>query len=117
MEVTVDMQIANLVGLIEEKYISTPQDYRPMDLGQKASFFTLDVISALAFGEAFGYLTTDRDVYDYLKTNKSAIPLMMIASDIPTLADILQSKVLRRLLPSMADKSGLGAFIGYLNFL
>jgi hypothetical protein len=54
MEGTIDKQIAKLVALIERKYISSGKDYRPMDLGKKGQFFTLDVISDLAFGKAFG---------------------------------------------------------------
>jgi hypothetical protein len=113
MEGSVDTQVANFVDLIEKKYISTSRDYQPMDFGEKASFFTLDVISHLAFGQAFGYLDTDKDVYDYLSMTKSAIPFMMTVADVPALADILQSRIFRGLLPSEADKAGFGAFIGY----
>ena len=113
MEGSVDTQVANFVDLIEKKYISTSSDYRPMDFGEKASFFTLDVISHLAFGREFGYLNTDKDVYDYLSITKSAIPFMMTVADVPALADILQSRIFRGLLPSEADKAGFGAFIGY----
>lgn len=112
MEGTVDVQVANFVNLIETKYVSTSEDYRPMDLGEKVSFFTLDVISDLAFGQAFGYLDTDKDVYGYLEMTKTNIPFMMAVSNVPTLADILQSRALRGLLPSEVDKAGFGAFIG-----
>ncbi|KAG4429416.1 hypothetical protein IFR05_015102 [Cadophora sp. M221] len=67
MEGTIDKQIRNFVDLIERKYLSTSKEYRPMDLGQKGQFFTLDVISDLAFGQAFGYLKQDDDVFDYIK--------------------------------------------------
>lgn len=67
MEGTIDKQIRNFVDLIERKYLSTSKEYRPMDLGQKGQFFTLDVISDLAFGEPFGYLKEDDDVFDYIK--------------------------------------------------
>ena len=112
MEGSVDAQVANFVQLIESKYLSTSNQYLPMDLDEKASFFTLDVISDLAFGQAFGYLTEDRDVYDYLKMSKSAIPFMVTVADVPALAGILQSRLLRGIMPSEADKAGFGAFIG-----
>ena len=91
MEGSVDTQVMTFVNLIEMKYLSTSQDYRPMDFSEKTSFLTIDVISDLAFGQAFGYLKTDSDVYDYLKMTKSAIPFMMTVADVPALADILQS--------------------------
>jgi len=112
MEGTIDMEIAKLIHLLETKYISTSQDYRPVDFAEKASFFTLDVISELAFGQAFGYLDQDADVYDYLKITQTFIPIMMVLGDIPYLATALQSKYLRGLLPSESDKLGFGAFIG-----
>ncbi|KAH6629304.1 cytochrome P450 [Boeremia exigua] len=112
MESTIAIHIANFIHLIETKYLSTTQIYRPVDFGEKASFFTLDVISDLAFGQAFGYLDTDEDKYDYLEITKASIPFMMTVADIPALADVLQSRVLRKLFPSETDKLGFGAFIG-----
>lgn len=112
MEATIDKQTASFVQLIEDRYISSQADFRPIDFTEKASFFTLDVISDLAFGEAFGYLEKDSDVYDYLKMSKIAIPFMMTIADIPSLADVLQSRFFRTLMPSEADKAGFGAFIG-----
>jgi hypothetical protein len=112
MESSIDSQIAQFVHLIETKYISTANNYRPIDFGEKASFFTLDVISELAFGQAFGYLESDADVYDYLKITKTYIPIMMVVGNLPSLADLLQSRYLRGLLPSESDKLGFGAFIG-----
>ncbi|KAF1845545.1 cytochrome P450 [Cucurbitaria berberidis CBS 394.84] len=112
MEGSIDAQIAQLIHLIETKYLSTADSYQPMNFDEKASFFTLDVISTLAFGQAFGFLTQDGDVYDYLKITKTYIPIMMIIANVPTLADLLQSRFLRGLLPSESDKLGFGAFIG-----
>ncbi|OAL04444.1 cytochrome P450 [Phaeosphaeriaceae sp. SRC1lsM3a] len=112
MEGSIDLQIANLIHLIQTKYLSTADNYRPMDFGEKASYFTLDVISELAFGQAFGYIENDDDVFDYLKITKTYIPIMMIVANVPSLATMLQSRYLRGLLPSESDKLGFGAFIG-----
>lgn len=112
MEGSIDNQIAIFIHLVETKYLSTSDNYRPMDFAEKASFFTLDVISDLAFGQAFGYLEHDRDVYDYLKITASFIPVMMVIANVPTLADLLHTRFLRGLLPSDSDKLGFGAFIG-----
>ncbi|KAH7413819.1 cytochrome P450 [Phaeosphaeria sp. MPI-PUGE-AT-0046c] len=112
MEDSIDLLVASFVHLIENKYLSTADSYRPMDFGEKASYFTLDVISELAFGQAFGYLETDDDVFDYLKITKTYIPIMMVVANVPSLATMLQSRYLRGLLPSESDKLGFGAFIG-----
>jgi len=107
-----DAQIAKLIHLIEAKYLSTVESYCPIDFAEKASFFTLDVISDLAFGNAFGYLDQDADVYDYLKMTKTFIPIMVTLGNLPWLASLLQSRLLRGLMPSESDKLGFGAFIG-----
>jgi hypothetical protein len=112
MEGSIDMQIAKLVNLIETKYLSTGSSYRPMDFAEKASYFTLDVISELAFGNAFGALEQNSDVYDYLKITKASLPAMMALADMPSLADVLHSRFFRGLMPSESDKLGFGALIG-----
>ncbi|KAK4107196.1 cytochrome P450 [Canariomyces notabilis] len=112
METTIETRIAKLVDLIETKYLSTHGQYRPMDFAQKTQYFTLDVISDLAFGHPLGYLDQDDDVYDYIKITKASIPAMMILSNMPVLANIMQSRFLRSLLPKDTDKIGFGAFIG-----
>ncbi|KAK3326091.1 cytochrome P450 [Apodospora peruviana] len=112
METTIEENIANLVSLVETKYLSEGQQYRPMDFAQKTQYFTLDVISHLAFGKPFGYLEQDTDPYDYIKITNSFIPVMLVLADVPLLANMLQSRLLRGLLPKSSDKLGFGAFIG-----
>ncbi|PKS11126.1 hypothetical protein jhhlp_002887 [Lomentospora prolificans] len=115
MEGTIDYQIAKLINLIETKYLSRGGEYRPMDFGQKGQFFTLDVISDLAFGQPFGFLEKDADVFDYLKITKGFIPFMIVLCHQYWLADILHSKPFQGLFPKAGDKIGFGAFIGVTN--
>ncbi|ORY67306.1 cytochrome P450 [Pseudomassariella vexata] len=112
MESTIETEISKLVDLVETKYLSTDTEYRPVDLAQKVQYFTLDVISHLAFGQAFGYLQQDRDVFDYIRISGSFIPIMMVLANVPTLATMLQSRYLRGLTSNESDKLGFGAFIG-----
>lgn len=112
MESTVDLHISNLVKLIQSKYVSTSDVYRPMDFAQKAQYFTLDVISDLAFSKAFGFLEKDDDVYDYLKLTSGYIPVMLVLSNVPSISNMLHSRFLRWSLPSEHDKLGFGALIG-----
>ena len=111
MEGTVDEQVAAFIDLIERKYISTASEYRPMDLALKTQYFTLDVISALAFGKPMGYLKQDVDLHDYIKITTTYVPVMMALSYVPWLANLLHSRLLRGVLPKESDKLGFGAFI------
>ena len=97
---------------MKTKYISTSDEFHPLDFGEKASYFTMDVITDLSFSRPFGFLTQDKDVYDYFKITKSFVPIMMVLSDLPSLATLLQSRFLRSMMPSESDKLGFGAFIG-----
>jgi hypothetical protein len=112
MEGTIDKQIGKLVSLIEQKYLSTNKESKPMDLGQKGQFFTLDVISDLAFGKPFGFLEQDKDVFEYIQITEQYIPAMLIMANIPWLARLTHTPMFRSLLPNEADKLGFGAFIG-----
>ncbi len=114
MERSVDTQISKLVHLIQSKYLSTVHYYRPMDFGEKGQFFTLDVISDLAFGQSFGFLDQDTDVFDYIQISKSYLPVMIFLANVPPLAKLLQSRLFRGLAPNESDKLGFGAFIGWV---
>ncbi|KAM7197460.1 cytochrome p450 [Naviculisporaceae sp. PSN 640] len=109
MENEIDEQIANLKSLIERKYISTDSVVKPMDWGLVAQYFTLDSLTKVAFGDAFGYLQTDSDVYEYIKTVEDSTVYFALCSDIPWIGQILTSKLVLRLAgPSVSDKTGLG---------
>ncbi|KAK5651583.1 hypothetical protein OQA88_11856 [Cercophora sp. LCS_1] len=112
MEGTIETHVMKLVRLIESKYLSTPSSYKPMDFALKTQFFTLDVISDLAFGQPFGFLDADDDVYDYIKITASMIPALTVLSNWHELARILHSPLFRSFLPKATDKLGFGAFIG-----
>jgi hypothetical protein len=112
MEQTIETQIANLVGLIKSKYISEAATYRPVDLAQKLQYFTLDVISDLAFGQPLGYLEQDADPYDYIEAMGASMPVLATLGNVPWLADLFHSRLLRRFLPSERDEGGFGALIG-----
>ncbi|KAK4212592.1 cytochrome p450 [Rhypophila decipiens] len=109
MECEIDEQIANLKSLFERKYLSTDSVVKPMDWGLVAQYFTLDALTKVAFGDAFGYLETDSDVYEYIKTVEDSTLYFALCSDIPWIGKILTSRLVLRLAgPSVSDRTGLG---------
>lgn len=114
MEKTIESQVQNLIALIKSKYVSSNKDYRPVDLAQKLQYFTLDVISDLAFGKPLGYLEQDADPYDYVEAMDASMPVLATLGNLPWLANLFHSPLLRRFLPSEMDKGGFGALIGYV---
>ena len=104
-----------LVKLIESHYLSTPSAFRRMDLARIAQYFTMDVITDLAFGHAFGFTIKNEDVHDYIATVRSMLPAMNFFSVYPGLHGILRSQFMKNyVLPSESDPTGLGKVIGFV---
>jgi cytochrome P450 len=77
LESSVDTHVQELVDLVG-KYASPRASTKPlsaMDLAQKIPFFTLDVISHIGLGTAFGNLKANKDVNDYLKSSEEGLKI------------------------------------------
>ncbi len=83
-----------------------------MDLARVSQFFTLDVITEVAFGRSFGYLATDSDVHQYIKMTEESMPVIMVASVYPWIIKVLMSPIFKSLLPSDKDTLGFGKIMG-----
>ncbi|KAI0179092.1 cytochrome P450 [Hypoxylon sp. FL1284] len=117
IEADVDEQLAGLVDLIRRRYVSTTTsktaELRPLDFAQRVNFFTLDAITKIAYGRAFGYLATDSDVYDYIATTRTNVPVLASLADVPWLTRLVFSRLgLRILGPKPTDKNGMGKMMG-----
>jgi hypothetical protein len=85
-----------------------------MDLARKASFFTMDVITDLAFTKPFGNLANDQDMYRYIQSTEEMLPVMIMMTSIPALSAFFQIGWVGKLLfPSDKDTTGVGKLIGY----
>jgi hypothetical protein len=67
LEQDVDDQIAAWISLIRSKYISKGDSLKPLDITTHTQYFTLDIITSLAYGKAFSYLAKDEDLFNYIK--------------------------------------------------
>jgi hypothetical protein len=75
LEPSIDVHVKELVDLVH-KYASsttTTKPSAPMDIAEKIPFFTLDVISHVGLGEAFGDLKADKDLKTYLKSTEEGL--------------------------------------------
>ncbi|KAF9872377.1 cytochrome P450 [Colletotrichum karsti] len=107
-ETKIDENIIRFMGLID-KYLS---EGKPLDFGLKAQYFTLDVISDLAFGEPFGDLASDSDVHEYIQTMEENMPNVVLTGVLPWLLKLISSPLFRSMLPSEKDAIGVGKTIG-----
>ncbi|KAK4868191.1 hypothetical protein LT330_007389 [Penicillium expansum] len=75
LEGSVDERLQDFLNLIRSKYISSDHHVVPMDLAKKVQYLTLDVISSVGLGKAFGMLQSDRDVDDYLQSTEEGLAI------------------------------------------
>ncbi|GFG26524.1 pisatin demethylase [Aspergillus udagawae] len=112
LEGQIDRVVESFIDLIERKYLSTPSDYRTVDLARITQYFTLDVIMSVAFGKNFGHLESDSDVYRYLSMTESFMPVVAIVLVYPWL--FAKEVVSERFGPNkIVRKDMLGSFIAH----
>lgn len=112
MEDDVDQNLLRYLELIRGKYVSRVDDLKTVDLSCITSFFTLDVISKIAFGQTFGFLDRDDDPFGYIANLKEYLPAIIVFGVFTELQKILKAPILKSLLPKSTDKRGLGAVMG-----
>jgi hypothetical protein len=100
------------MNLIDTKYVSTASDYRPVQFFRKTTFFALDVIGDISFGDAFGFLTQDQDLYNYNQINDESLPMLNVMAAMPWLAPIVHCWPLNMLMPKEGDRVGFGRLMG-----
>ncbi|KAI9647240.1 hypothetical protein NHQ30_003623 [Ciborinia camelliae] len=111
LEQSIDRQINAFVSLIEQKYLSTSTDFRPVDFAEKVQYLTLDAITDVAFGKPFGCLGKDGDIYDYIKSVDELLPAAVIGGIFPWMFSLSGSFILKPFLANENNKFGLGKMI------
>lgn len=115
LEADIDYCVESFVNLIRTKYLSTNNDVKPMDFGKKAQFFTLDVITNISYGKAFGYLEQDTDLHEYIKTSDDILPYITFFASVPLANAVLnRSWIKEKFGPGPRDNYGIGRLMGYV---
>lgn len=112
-ETRVADRVLDYVKLIEDSYLSTAEHVKPMDLARTAQYFTLDVITDMAFGYPFGFLSANKDLYDYISSVGSLMPFFELQGNVRFVAAITQNYYVKALMsPKANDGSPFGQMIG-----
>ncbi|KAM0275917.1 hypothetical protein ACHAQH_007259 [Verticillium albo-atrum] len=111
VEQAIDRQLERFFRIIDEQYITTPSDHRPLDLSVITQFLALDIVGDMTFGKPFGFLDKGEDIYDWIKWNEGFFPIASTAATLPFLAGLVQKWPFSEALPKPTDKDGLGCFI------
>ena len=102
-----------LFDLIQRKYLSNDTSFRPVDLSRTLSYFTLDVISKVAFGQEFGFVESDHDPYGYIANLQEFLPAIIVFGAYTELQKVLRLPMLKAVMPKSTDKRGLGRVMGF----
>jgi hypothetical protein len=113
----IDKHVIGLIGLIERSFVSTPTDFRLVDFAQKSQFFALDVICEVGFGATPGFLSQDKDLFNYLEINNAFFPVLIILSHFQWLARLMHKWPMKYSLPKVGDKVGFGALMRYVDLI
>ena len=109
LESDIDAQILSMISLIERQYLSSGSTFRPMDLARMAQYFTLDVITKISYGHAFGYLANNEDVHGYIEIMEKTVPFMNLVYTVPILRGLFGLTWFKKLFgPGIKDENGVG---------
>ncbi|KAJ0120538.1 hypothetical protein J7T55_015267 [Diaporthe amygdali] len=113
LESDIDGQIESLKNLIRTKYISsTDKIAPPLDMSKAAQYFTVDALTKIAYGDAFGYLVHDDDIAGYVKTMQEGSVFNELCTEIPWIRRIFWSKPMLQMFgPKPTDNDGIGALM------
>ena len=112
LEQIITNSIDKLVKYIDAR-LAGPGKSCELDFSKVAQFYTLDVITHMAFGAPFGYLTSDEDLHDYHATFKEQAPMISIINSMPSVSRFLNQGWMKKLwAPSARDAKGVGRLMG-----
>jgi cytochrome P450 len=113
LEQCIDDRLQDLAQLVKNKYTSTREAVRPVDLARLLQFFAIDVITDIAFREPFGFLKADHDIHGYITTQEQLIPIFEWLSALPFLSKIVRVPWISKLvMPKPTDATGMGYMLG-----
>ncbi|EFQ26012.1 cytochrome P450 [Colletotrichum graminicola] len=104
----IDIQLAKLKDTIRQHYLSTPTEMRKADLVWIIRYFTMDSITFLAYGEPFGYLKANEDLFGFNRQVQNFTKPMSIVVDTPILRNFVKSPLAPHFMPKTTDKEGMG---------
>ena len=111
LESDIDVNITNLLNLIRDESASS----RSVDFANLAQYFTLDVLTHIAFSRPVGYLTQNRDVFSYIGSAINFLSVFELGTNNSTIQSLLHSRIMRPFQPRPTDEAGMGAMMGMAN--
>jgi hypothetical protein len=103
-------QIDELIRMFKKRLNEEAAGGKSFDISQWVNFFTLDIISDLAYGEAFGFLQAGEDVGGIMAALQSGSVFFTILGLYPWIAKILLGPPVNK-IAKLPENAGLGLTI------
>ncbi|EFE35564.1 uncharacterized protein ARB_05607 [Trichophyton benhamiae CBS 112371] len=95
LEDMIDERIQDFVEVIEQKWLSDDNGTNTFDIAKRVQFLAVDMITHICFGKPMGFVKTDSDVSNFLKTIESQLPIVQHFSVIIEINDLLHCQITR----------------------
>ncbi|KAF2171923.1 hypothetical protein M409DRAFT_63461 [Zasmidium cellare ATCC 36951] len=106
LEPCIDTETTNFITLLREQY-ARPR--KTLDMTRLSQFFTLDVLSSIAFGEAFGFMASNTDKWSFVAGNETFMPILQLITDVTFVRRLFHNPLVSKLLsPKETDEVGQG---------
>lgn len=98
-----------MVYLIKNSYRG-----KAMDMCDISRFFTMDVLSTVAFGRPFGFMAANEDLWDFSKMAAEFVPVLALQLNHAFFGSILTHPIIQALAaPKVTDKKGWGRALAF----
>ncbi|KAF2760576.1 cytochrome P450 [Pseudovirgaria hyperparasitica] len=118
VEGVVDERVEEMVSLIEKKYAISKETSGPsaernyLNVALITQYFTVDVISHLAYGVPWGDVASETDKYGYIEASETNMPTITAMALLPRLLAFFEkSYILDWLSPATQESVGLGMIV------
>lgn len=113
LEGEVDGVLGEVVERIRGRYANTG---KLLDFASMAQYFTLDSIAKVAFGEVFGLVRAERDIYGHIRMLYEMAPATVTIAAVPYFRAVMGSRVVLALLgPKPTDTKGFGPMLAWVS--
>ena len=105
------------IQYVDLNYVSGCEVSKKLEMGRSLQYLTTDIICRLCFGHPFGFVRSHNDVYDFLKTLESRLPIVeqfSVLVEFSSLLSLLSSVpwIKRKIIPTATDSTGIGKIVG-----
>ncbi|KAK6430209.1 hypothetical protein LTR95_013639 [Oleoguttula sp. CCFEE 5521] len=109
LESDIDSRVTDLINLMRDSYNGITMDFATI-----ARLFTLDVLSTVAFGKKFGFMASNKDLWDYDATISSFQLALELVVNHAAIRWIFHSRLMQALAGAkVTDRTGLGPALGF----